>query len=615
CITVVSTETYSQDFYYCGDSTYEVTVSDTRITVQLDTSVAGFDAGQFLNDQSCLNAAIEPQELGRHCMTFALNAGCSYAAAVPDLLPDPFVARVFPVYDLVDEEADFSVTDLVSIQFDESLSQSACEDVLQSIGLYRVDSSHYRHNYWWCALEDTITSSPLHLGNQLHLYPEVEWASATMYTRPEFQSVPEDPYFEFQYYLKNTGQTGGLLDVDIDAELAWGISRGGAKVAILDDGLVEHPDLPSDRVQALWDFGQWNPNDGPPIGDPNATPGARSNHGVASAGIIGASHNGIGIAGICPNCNIMGIKIANDSANARINADPRALANAIHLAYALGADVISNSWTYNRRSPITEIYNAITYVTDPCRPSGGWRGGVAVIFSAGNYANKFFGPSQVAFPANMKETIAVGAIDKSNVRWEYSCTGGALDVVAPTGLDADPFTGIPRGDVWTDDQVGALGWNPHVTDAIGDAADIDYTFRMGGTSASCAMVSGITALLLSRRPDLLNGCAPYENIRTVLAGSAVDLGDPGKDDDHGSGRVNAYRALLSVVRGDINADGFIDAEDLNLLIAQLFFNGQPPVDERMSDVNCDGFFDAVDMNLLILHAFLGAPRPAPCFLY
>ena len=611
-IGFTASTTSAQDFYYCGDSIYTVTVSNSKITVQFHSPLPSFDMGTFLASNGCLNDSVPPVELEQDCVSFSLAGGCSYATAAAAITSDPDVRRVFPVYVFQSGNADFAVTDLVSVQFNESLPLSACENILSSFGLHRIDSSQFRHNYWWCALDDTISDSPLPYGNWLHVLPDVEWASATMYAQAEFQSELSDPYFQFQYYLKNVGQSGGAVDADIDADLAWDVTKGGVQVAILDDGWSAHPDLPSPRVLGVWNVGDWNPDDGPPMGNPDASPDSTANHGMACAGIISAAHNGIGVAGICPECDIVGIRISRSTDN-RINRISRALANAIYLAYALGADVLSNSWSYGDTDPITDVSEAIKYVTSPCQPFGGWHGGVAVIFSAGNYADKAIGPDLVAFPANMKETISAGAIDKNNIRWAYSCYGDNLDVVTPTGQDA--IAGIPSGDVWTDDQTGDLGWNPLITGAGDASGDVDYTSNMGGTSASCAMVAGITALLLSRRPDLLDGCAPYETLRDVLTGSAVDLGDPGKDPLYGAGRANAYRALLAVIRGDVNNDGVLDALDLNQLIDMLFFGGSATLDPRTADIDCSGFNDALDLNDLIDCLFFDGPAPRICFEY
>ena len=57
------------------------------------------------------------------------------------------------------------------------------------------------------------------------------------------------------------------------------------------------------------------------------------------------------------------------------------------------------------------------------------------------------------------------------------------------------------------------------------------------------MVTGIAALALAIKPSLTTN-----QLYNALKESAVDLGDPGPDDEYGWGRVNAYKALLAVAR-------------------------------------------------------------------
>lgn len=49
---------------------------------------------------------------------------------------------------------------------------------------------------------------------------------------------PSDPYFPFQWYLKNTGQNGGKAKLDLNVEAAWaqGVTGKNITTAIMDDG-------------------------------------------------------------------------------------------------------------------------------------------------------------------------------------------------------------------------------------------------------------------------------------------------------------------------------------------------------------------------------------------
>lgn len=52
------------------------------------------------------------------------------------------------------------------------------------------------------------------------------------------QADPTDPYFQFQWYLKNTGQNGGKPKLDLNVASAWaqGITGKNVTTAIMDDG-------------------------------------------------------------------------------------------------------------------------------------------------------------------------------------------------------------------------------------------------------------------------------------------------------------------------------------------------------------------------------------------
>lgn len=52
------------------------------------------------------------------------------------------------------------------------------------------------------------------------------------------QNDPTDPYFPFQWYLKNTGQNGGKAKLDLNVEAAWaqGVTGKNVTTAIMDDG-------------------------------------------------------------------------------------------------------------------------------------------------------------------------------------------------------------------------------------------------------------------------------------------------------------------------------------------------------------------------------------------
>jgi subtilisin-like proprotein convertase family protein len=78
----------------------------------------------------------------------------------------------------------------------------------------------------------------------------VEFAYPLTRVQLEPLSRPNDPLFNQQWHLENTGQTGGTAGVDANVITVWDAITGeGIKIAIVDDGVEHtHPDL-SDRYR------------------------------------------------------------------------------------------------------------------------------------------------------------------------------------------------------------------------------------------------------------------------------------------------------------------------------------------------------------------------------
>lgn len=182
----------------------------------------------------------------------------------------------------------------------------------QRLGIYLINFDHSR----------------IHEGQFLMHLRENRKVSIAQYDHiPTYRNEPNDPMFSQQWHWLNAGQTGGLVDADTDADLAWDITRGGVTalgdtivVAIIDDGLnYNHPDIEANtwvnhgevRDNGIDDDGNgyvddifgWNVKS-----DSNNVWNAQ--HGLAVAGMIGAvGNNGIGVTGINWNVKLMTIRI------------------------------------------------------------------------------------------------------------------------------------------------------------------------------------------------------------------------------------------------------------------------------------------------------------------
>jgi hypothetical protein len=152
----------------------------------------------------------------------------------------------------------------------------------------------------------------------------------------------------------------------------------------------------------------------------------------------------------------------------------------------------------------------------------------------------------------------------------------------------------------------------YVSSCIGGLPD--YTTFMDcffqGTSMATPHVSGAIALLLSRYPNLSN-----DEIRTVLACSAQDLGPAGVDTEYGVGLVQAGDAL-----NDIDGDGTPDCLEpvphLQLSIGGAMVEPGTQVTlsvDAFTDVPVGSYDVAIDYDHAVVKALrCQAPNGATC---
>ncbi|HEX17686.1 MAG TPA: hypothetical protein ENG60_04685, partial [Thermoplasmatales archaeon] len=326
----------------------------------------------------------------------------------------------------------------------------------------------------------------------LKAFPSVEYVEIDQVCKL-MSTYPNDPLFPQQWSLNSS------TDHDIDAPEAWDYERGDKEVviAVIDTGVdYYHPDLASniwinsdeipgngiddDNNGYIDDINGWNFI----FNDSLAFDG--NGHGTGCAGIIGAvGNNSKDIAGICWNCSIMPVKCFPDTG---VTSFASIVAKGIVYAVDNGADIISMSFGTYGDSRV--LRDAIRYA---------YGKGVILIAAAGNDNT-----SLKSYPAGYPEVISVGATDEQDKKADFSNYGSWIDVAAPG------------------DQILSL-------------APYNNTQQMTGTSAACAHVAGISALLMS-----FNDSVDAEVIRTLLKSGAEKIDSSVYV---GVGRVNAFRSL------------------------------------------------------------------------
>ena len=226
-------------------------------------------------------------------------------------------------------------------------------------------------------------------------------------------------------------------------EEAWRQTTGtGIRVAVLDTGISEHPDL------------NWSPDLTFNCSMDPTYIDEKSGHGTHVAGIIGAKNNAFGVVGVAPDCILIPIKVLNNNGGGSYES----IVSGIEKAIESKADIISMSLG-SSSAPPDKVHQVIKKAADA---------GIIILAAAGNDGGV------TNFPARYEEVIAVAAIDENGDYATFTSGDDTVDSVAPgVGIYS---TFLNQG----------------------------YA-KMSGTSQACPCVAGLCALALSftrANPDL-----------------------------------------------------------------------------------------------------------------
>lgn len=358
-------------------------------------------------------------------------------------------------------------------------------------------------------------------------------------------AAPNDPYYAQQWNMP-------MIGLDAAREISDG---SGVTVAVVDTGVAfedyfnaaenkqygRAPDLAAvtfvDPCDATGSIPCWCVNTGVncvcETGDAPCANDLRNRHandddghGTHIAGTIAQrTDNGYGAAGIAPMAMIMPVKVCDIPGGRGCPAAD--LADGISYAVEQGAQVINVSIAGKQADGLTTAERAALARAEEA--------GVPVIAAAGN-----FGTNLLGYPAAVASVIAVGAVGMAETLASYSSYGqgegnSILDLTAPGG---DPNVEGSASYIWQQ------------TFSTCRVAT-DYTLfppatTCQGTSMAAAHVSGVVALIMSKYPSVT-----IDDVRTILACSATDLGDPGTDSRYGAGLLRADKALEDVDSDDI----------------------------------------------------------------
>lgn len=305
-----------------------------------------------------------------------------------------------------------------------------------------------------------------------------------------YRNTPDDTDFSQQWQYINLGDAGGVVDADLDADLAWDLATGGVTssgdtivACIIDGGLdplhddfgdniwINYGEIPNNGIDDdgngyIDDYRGWDTD------AENDDIYQGGSHGTPVAGIVGAQgNNGIGVTGVNWDVKLMILRGGGDEADA----------------------LAGYAYPYTMR----KMYN----------DSDGAEGAFVVTTNA-SWGLDLGQPEDAPLWCNFYDSlgavgiISIGATINDNVNVDVegdlptACTSDYLISVSNLGRDGAKIQGAGFGVESID--LGAFGEDTYTT-SLGN----NYG-GFGGTSGAAPHVTGAVALAYSLPCDNLN---------------------------------------------------------------------------------------------------------------
>lgn len=340
---------------------------------------------------------------------------------------------------------------------------------------------------------------------------ELQLIDAAVYSLPAkaLEALSKNPNV---LYISPDREVSAFLDyanpaVGAQAARQYGWDGTGVGVAVIDSGVLSHPDLldkssPAANVYRI----VYNQSFVPKV----TSAADQYGHGTHVAGIIagnGTASTGNGAAktffGVAPNANIINLRVLDSKGVGTDSAVISAIDAAIQLRNKFNIRVINLSLG----RPVYENYGV-----DPlCRAvEKAWLAGIVVVVAAGNEGRNALtnGYATITSPANDPLVITVGAMrtmmtgsPADDLIASYSSKGPTLldhvvkpDLVAPGNQIISLLAS--KSTIAANSTTNKILYS-YYQNTLNKSYSADY-YRLSGTSMAAPMVSGAVAMMLTK---------------------------------------------------------------------------------------------------------------------
>ena len=310
---------------------------------------------------------------------------------------------------------------------------------------------------------------------------------------------------------KRVGEQWGLKS--INAFDAWSLVKAnhGVTVATFDLGCdVNHPDLKDNIVDP---YNSYNAVRGGSDTDVTPYRGSPEGHGTHVAGIIAATaNNGVGVAGVSYNANVMPVKVVGPDGTASTSSLIKAYDYVMEHKDSRNCRIVNLSMGVDKTASSDDTLLK--------KIDEAYAKGIVTVAAAGNSSSS----KSKKVPYNCYPS------DHSNVVSVINLQQSGTEVVRSSGSNYNEAGTLLKN-------ISAPG-----TDILSTKGSSYGT--LSGTSMAAPHVSGVLALMFAARPSL-----SVDDAVSLLYATATDLKGSTMSWEYGWGEVNAYAAVSAIHNG------------------------------------------------------------------